>query len=130
MVNVVMHAARAAGDVFAAFERLQSLPRPQLLVDVFPGFHDMWKRLVEFDQVLRDDRVGRSAQVADEVAAIQNGRAGMEGLQQAIDALQRRVCHSDTKLDDFLFDASVDVVALVDIDAVRPEAVMTDFATL
>ena len=54
----------------------------------------------------------------------------MEGLQQAIDALPRRVCHCDTKLDNVLFDASGDVVALVDLDTVRFEAVTSDFSTL
>ena len=47
-------------------------------------------------------------------------------MQQANVALLRRVCHSDTKLDNVLCDASVDDVELVDIDAVRPEAVTSD----
>ena len=66
----VTHAARVAGDAFAAFERLLSIPRPQLLVDVFTGFLDIRKRLAAFDQVLRDDRVGQTAKVANEVAAV------------------------------------------------------------
>ena len=62
-------------------------------------------------------------QVADEVAAVRTGRAVMEELQQTINALPRRVFHRDSKPDDVLFDTSIDVVALVDIDTVRPEAV-------
>ena len=54
----------------------------------------------------------------------------MEGLQQANDALPRRVCHYDTKFDDVLFYASVDVVALVEIDTVRPEIITSEFDDL
>ena len=53
----------------------------------------------------------------------------MEGLQQAIDALPRRVCHCDMKLDDVLLDASGDFVSLVDLDNMSFEAVTSDFAT-
>ena len=57
-VSVVKNITRAANEAFAAF-----------------------------DQELREDRVGRFAQVEDDVGTVQDGRAGMEALQQAYGVL-------------------------------------------
>ena len=100
------------------------------LHEILPGFHDTHARFQAFWKSVRDDRRGRAASVADDIAFAQAreplSRMFGEALLQG--RLPLRVTHNDAKLDNVLFDAKTGKrLAVIDLDTVMPGTPCHDF---
>ena len=121
---------REAGMAFGEFLRdLADFPASSLH-EILPGFHDTHARFQAFWKSVRDDRRGRAASVADDIAFAQAreplSRMFGEALLQG--RLPLRVTHNDAKLDNVLFDAKTGKrLAVIDLDTVMPGTPCHDF---
>ncbi len=99
------------------------------LAEVIKGFHNIRWRFEQWDKALAEDRVGRKAEVAEEIAWIESRRKEMlqfwEMVEQGV--LPRRVTHNDTKLSNILFDEHDDVLCVIDLDTVMSSTSLNVF---
>ncbi len=99
------------------------------LAEVIKGFHNMRFRFSQWDEALAADRAGRVKDLAEEISWIESRRAQMMDFQARIEdgTLPRRVCHNDTKISNFLFDANDgSLVCAIDLDTVMSGSLMND----
>ena len=118
------------GKAFGQFESMLS-DIPDTLGEPIPDFHNMELRARQLHEAVEADAVGRMAE--PEVQAILAGllpfekemckaeRMYREGL------LPKRICHCDTKVNNMLFDASGNVLCVIDLDTLMPSFVFSDF---
>lgn len=99
------------------------------LAEVIKGFHNMRWRLEQWDRSLVEDRAGRKASVADEIAWIESRRGQMLAFWELVESgkLPMRVTHNDTKLSNILFDDKDDVLCVIDLDTVMSSTSLNDF---
>ena len=122
-------AARAFG-AFAA--DLADLPGPPLL-DTIPRFHDLGRRVADFEAVVRDDPAGRGRDTRPEVEGL---RRALEALEHELPAAQvaalpRRIAHHDCKLNNLLLDVrSGEALCVIDLDTVMHGTLLSDFGGL
>lgn len=119
-----------AGKAFGQFEAMLA-DIPDKLGEPIPDFHNMELRSRQLKEAVAADRVGRMAE--DEVQEIlaellkydkemcKAERMYREG------KLPKRICHCDTKVNNMLFDASGQVLCVIDLDTVMPSFVFSDF---
>lgn len=119
-----------AGRSFGHFEAMLA-DIPDTLGETIPDFHNMELRARQLDEAVAADAVGRMAE--EEVQTILKGilehkeemckaeRMHREGL------LPKRICHCDTKVNNMMFDASGEVLCVIDLDTVMPSFVFSDF---
>ncbi|SFF85455.1 phosphotransferase enzyme family protein [Sunxiuqinia elliptica] len=99
------------------------------LTDILPGFHDIKFRFDQWDKVLAEDRVGRKAEVLEEIEWIESRRAEMLDYWKLVEEGQipRRITHNDTKISNILFDLEGDVLCMIDLDTVSQSPASNDF---
>jgi Ser/Thr protein kinase RdoA (MazF antagonist) len=119
-----------AGRSFGHFEAMLA-DIPDTLGETIPDFHNMELRARQLDEAVAADSVGRMAE--EEVQEIlkeilihreemcKAERMHREGL------LPKRICHCDTKVNNMMFDASGEVLCVIDLDTVMPSFVFSDF---
>ena len=119
-----------AGRSFGHFEAMLA-DIPDTLGEPIPDFHNMELRARQLDEAVAADSVGRMAE--EEVQEIlkeilihreemcKAERMHREGL------LPKRICHCDTKVNNMMFDASGEVLCVIDLDTVMPSFVFSDF---
>lgn len=119
-----------AGRSFGHFEAMLA-DIPDTLGETIPDFHNMELRARQLDEAVAADAVGRMAE--EEVQTIlkeilehkeemcKAERMHREGL------LPKRICHCDTKVNNMMFDASGEVLCVIDLDTVMPSFVFSDF---
>jgi Ser/Thr protein kinase RdoA (MazF antagonist) len=119
-----------AGRSFGHFEAMLA-DIPDTLGETIPDFHNMELRARQLDEAVAADSVGRMAE--EEVQEIlkeilihreemcKAERMHREGL------LPKRICHCDTKVNIMMFDASGEVLCVIDLDTVMPSFVFSDF---
>lgn len=117
--------ARAFGN----FQRLLAdLPAPRLH-ETIPAFHDTPKRFTDFEAAVLEDARGRVARVAPEIEFAMARKKICSTLLDA--SLPERVTHNDTKLNNVMFDASIDeALCVVDLDTVMPGLALYDFGDM
>lgn len=99
------------------------------LAEVIKGFHNIRWRFEQWDRSLSEDRVGRKAEVGEEIAWIENRRAKMLAFWEMVERgeLPMRVTHNDTKLSNILFDQNDEVLCVIDLDTVMSSTSLNDF---
>lgn len=119
-----------AGRSFGHFEAMLA-DIPDTLGETIPDFHNMELRARQLDEAVAADAVGRMTE--EEVQTIlkeilehkeemcKAERMHREGL------LPKRICHCDTKVNNMMFDASGEVLCVIDLDTVMPSFVFSDF---
>ena len=119
-----------AGRSFGHFEAMLA-DIPDTLGESIPDFHNMELRARQLDEAVAADSAGRMAE--EEVQEIlkeilihreemcKAERMHREGL------LPKRICHCDTKVNNMMFDASGEVLCVIDLDTVMPSFVFSDF---
>ncbi|MFV0265910.1 MAG: phosphotransferase enzyme family protein [Draconibacterium sp.] len=120
--------AYAGGKGIGKFQSLVAdLNEP--LVNILPGFHDIRYRFKQWDEVLSKDPVGRKAQVAEEIAWIEDRREEMLNFWKMVEdgTIPTRISHNDTKINNILFDKNGDVLCVIDLDTVLSSTVLNDF---
>ena len=99
------------------------------LKEVIKGFHNIRWRFEQWDRALAEDRVGRKAAVATEIAWVERRRAQMLAFWEMVERgiLPMRVTHNDTKLSNILFDHNDEVLCVIDLDTVMSSTALNDF---
>jgi len=118
-----------AGFAFGTFQALTADMDTTSLVEILPGFHHVGKRLRQFREALRLDRVGRASQVAAEVLTIGLHAHEMQKITRLVEdgQIPLRVTHNDTKCNNVLFDEHDKAIAVIDLDTVMPGTTLCDF---
>ena len=118
------------GRAFGYFlAQLADLPADTLSVTI-PDFHHTCRRMLRFQEVLRQDPAGRAALVREEAEAL-SSRSRYAELYRRLtgpQGLPLRVVHNDAKLTNILFDAASDEpLCIIDLDTVMPGLSVCDF---
>ena len=125
--------ARTASFAFARFARdLSDLPPPRLH-ETIPAFHDTPARLRTLDAVAAEDRLGRAASAARELAEINAMRhlAPLITDEFAAGTIPERIVHNDTKINNVMLDdATGEAICVIDLDTVMPGLALYDFGDL
>jgi thiamine kinase-like enzyme len=107
------------GRVLGLFHKLAAQVKAETITPVLPGFHDLTKRKAEFFEILPIAKHRRMEESQGEI------RFAKELLEELLDnspsGLPLRVCHNDTKLNNFLFSSETGKgLCLIDLDTVMP----------
>ncbi len=121
--------AYQGGMAFGKFQRLLSDLNPDGLVDTIPNFLNIEKRLIDFNNAIDKDAVGRLKSVLTEVEFLQTRSAQMNDILRLGRAgiLPLRITHNDTKFNNILLDENNEIQCVIDLDTVMPGYVAYDF---
>lgn len=118
--------ARESGRILGVFHRLLKDLSTESLEEIIPGFHDLEMRVSEFDKALKNaskDRLEKANKWILFAKATLNKM--VEDLPRG---LPIRICHNDTKLNNFLFSKKTGkALCLIDLDTVMPGYFHFDF---
>ena len=134
-VDVITEAGQAfkAASAFADFQNaLADLPAPRLF-ETIPNFHNTLSRLEQLDTAADNDKMGRKASVAAELAFVDAHReeAGRIVKMMATGEIPERITHNDTKINNVMLDdATGEGVAVIDLDTVMPGCALYDFGDM
>ncbi|MDD4101423.1 MAG: aminoglycoside phosphotransferase family protein, partial [Kiritimatiellae bacterium] len=125
--------AYEAARAFARFQTLLSdLPAPRLH-ETIPAFHNTVRRLEALDSAIAADVCGRRAEVAAEIAFVNERRDQCGRLleSQARGEIPERITHNDTKINNVMLDDhSGDGICVIDLDTVMPGLALYDFGDM
>ena len=120
----------ASAYAFGKFQRMLDGYPADTLYETIPHFHDTEDRLQKLKDAIAADKVGRVAEVADEIAFAMAREADCSvALQAQRDGLlPLRVTHNDTKLNNVLIDNKTgEGICVVDLDTTMPGLAINDF---
>lgn len=115
---------------FGHFQCMLSEFPAEQLHEIIPGFHDTKARYARFCQVLKEDKMGRAAEMQKEIAFVLDRLELAEALgkMQASGELPLRVTHNDTKLNNIMLDEKTGkAICVIDLDTVMPGLAVNDF---
>ncbi len=115
---------------FGHFQQLLSDYPAETLYETIPGFHDTRKRYEAFEQAVKEDVLGRAANVQHEIAFIRERKEMAGEFMNCLEKgeLSLRVTHNDTKLNNVMIDDCTQKgICVIDLDTVMPGLVMNDF---
>jgi Ser/Thr protein kinase RdoA (MazF antagonist) len=108
-----------AGKILGIFHSALHPVSPGKLKEVIPDFHKLPKRSEEFEQALKVASKERIARAAEEIEIAHQYHKILKGYRP--EGLSVRICHNDTKLNNFLFSKSTGKgLCLIDLDTVMP----------
>ena len=121
--------AYQGGMAFGRFQCLLSDLNPDSIVDTIPNFLNIEKRLIDFDNAINNDRVGRLKATLFEVEFLSSRAVAMKDILRLGNAgiLPLRITHNDTKFNNILLDENNEVQCVIDLDTVMPGYVAYDF---
>jgi Ser/Thr protein kinase RdoA (MazF antagonist) len=104
---------------------------PDTLGETIPDFHNMELRARQLDEAVAADSVGRMAEeevqeILKEILIHREEMCKAERMHRE-GILPKRICHCDTKVNNMMFDASGEVLCVIDLDTVMPSFVFSDF---
>lgn len=117
-----------AGKAFGDFHSMLADVPEGALGDTIENFHNMSFRLWQLDEAVKEDKVGRVAEVKDLLDEIAK-RAKSMCIQEELykeGKLKLRINHCDTKVNNVLFDEDGKVLCVIDLDTVMPGFVLSD----
>ncbi len=118
--------ANESGRILGIFHKLlQDVPKTAL-EETIPGFHDLEMRVTEFQKAKRNASKNKLEKANDWILFAETTlHKMMVGLPKD---LPLRICHNDTKLNNFLFSKkSGKALCLIDLDTVMPGYFHFDF---
>jgi hypothetical protein len=118
--------AKEAGRILGIFHRLlKDIPKSELS-DTIPGFHSLQRRMTEFSDARKNASPTR-LQKAKKWVLLAETIVNQIKSEQPSD-LPIRICHNDTKLNNFLFSKKTgNALCLIDLDTVMPGYFHYDF---
>lgn len=120
----------SAGMAFGKFQQqLSDFPACELY-ETIPDFHNTVKRFEKFEQVLKEDKLDRAKNAADEVAFVLERKEDASRLINLRNAgeLPLRVTHNDTKFNNVMIDIRTGkAMCVIDLDTVMPGLSLYDF---
>jgi Ser/Thr protein kinase RdoA (MazF antagonist) len=104
---------------------------PDTLGETIPDFHNMELRARQLDEAVAADSAGRMAEeevqeILKEILIHRDEMCKAERMHRE-GILPKRICHCDTKVNNMMFDASGEVLCVIDLDTVMPSFVFSDF---
>ena len=119
-----------AGRSFGHFEAMLA-DIPDTLGETIPDFHNMELRAHQLDEAVAADVAGRMAEeevqeILQEMLVHRDEMCKAEKMHRE-GVLPKRICHCDTKVNNMMFDASGEVLCVIDLDTVMPSFVFSDF---
>lgn len=125
-----LEVVRNAGEAFGEFQFLLSDINVSKVYDTTPGFHDTRKRYAKMIADMKEDPLGRVAEVREELdflLAEQDRACQITDLYNA-GALPLRVAHNDTKINNVLFEKDTHkALVVIDLDTIMPGLISHDF---
>ena len=118
------------GKGFGHFQRLLADYPADTLYPSIPRFHDTPNRLCDFKRAIEENRAGRAAQVAREIAGYLAHADFCDCVTKYIEngEVPVRVTHNDTKLNNIMIDCrSGEAICVIDLDTVMPGSALYDF---
>lgn len=119
-----------SGKAFGRFQCLLADFPASELHETIPDFHNTPARYDTFEKAVREDVMGRAAQVADEIRFIRDRREDMSlalSLKKE-GRLPVRVSHNDTKLNNIMIDdATGQAICIIDLDTIMPGFSIFDY---
>ena len=100
------------------------------LYETIKGFHNIRYRFEQWDAAVTADRVGRVAELSDQIEWIESRREQMLAFWSLVEegTIPTRVTHNDTKISNILFDADTNqVLCAIDLDTVMSSTSLNDF---
>ena len=120
----------ASARAFGNFQyMLQGYPAATLHEPI-ARFHDTENRFEKFLAALEADKLGRAAEVKDEIQFVMERKADCSVAMQALrdGKLPLRVTHNDTKLNNILIDRTTkEGICVIDLDTTMPGLSINDF---
>ena len=121
---------RNAGLAFGDFQMMLSDFDVSALHETIPDFHNTKKRYEKLEADVKEDPLGRVAEVREEVdwlLSVKDKACRLTQMQEDGE-LPLRVTHNDTKINNVLFDRETDeALVVIDLDTVMPGLVGHDF---
>jgi hypothetical protein len=123
-----VHQAFEAGRVIGRFQALLSDLNTNLH-ETIPGFHDLYKREMEFDKAVMDDPLNRLMNIRQEYSFVKEQSNKLREMSDELYTLGMpvRVTHNDTKFNNILFDSDGRALCLIDLDTVMPGYIHYDY---
>ncbi|WP_417761878.1 phosphotransferase enzyme family protein [Shewanella sp.] len=118
--------AYAFGTFAAALGQMDT----QQLQQTIPDFRHLAARLQRLQQVAQDDPQQRRQHCLQWLAFAESQRALLDEVAEMEAKLPLRICHNDTKINNLLFDADNQPMAVVDLDTCMPGYLMYDFGDM
>lgn len=118
------------GRAFGHFQMQLADYDASTLGETIPNFHNTVSRYADFETALAEDRAGRAAAAAEEIAFVRAHREACAFIMDRIadGSLPLRVTHNDTKLNNILIDTATDEpLCVIDLDTIMPGSVLFDF---
>lgn len=119
-----------SGLAFGTFQNLLADYPAQTLHETIVDFHNTEVRYQTFLQAVKEDKMGRAAEVKAEIDFVMAREGDSKVCNQLIKAgeLPIRVTHNDTKLNNVMLDNKTGVgICVLDLDTVMPGLNMNDF---
>ena len=100
------------------------------LNETIKGFHNIRWRFQQWDETVAADRVGRVAQLKEEISWIESRRKEMLDFWSLVEdgTIPMHVTHNDTKISNVLFNkADGSMLCMIDLDTVMTSTSLNDF---
>lgn len=126
---VAYEAARAYGIFLYA---LRDCPLHRIQ-ETIPGFHDTDRRWAAFQEILKQNPVGRAQETQAEIMALLAAKPVFDAVStlKKSGELPLRITHNDTKAGNVLLDNTTGrAVAVIDWDTIMPGTVLSDFGDM
>ena len=119
-----------AARAFGKFQCLLADYPSETLHETIPNFHNTLSRFADFEKAVSDNIAGRADSVRDEIDFVLARRDDAGVLVKLLEKgkLPLRVTHTDTKLNNVMFDNETDEgICVIDLDTVMPGLSLYDF---
>ena len=99
------------------------------LSETIKGFHNIRWRFQQWEEALAKDAAGRVKDLAEEIGWIESRKEEMLAFWSLVEngTIPTRVTHNDTKISNILFDASGEVLCVIDLDTCMSSTSLNDF---
>lgn len=117
--------AHEAGRLIGQFHQLLKNEDIPSFVDTVPNLNYLPFHIKEFNKVLEKSSGKLQSSASGEIAFAKEHLTSFNTFYQA--SLPKRICHNDTKLNNFLFDNEEQGLCLIDLDTIMPGYFHYDF---
>ena len=99
------------------------------LSETIKGFHNIRWRFHQWEESLKNDAAGRVKDLAEEISWIESRKEEMLSFWSLVETgvIPTRVTHNDTKISNILFNASGEVLCVIDLDTCMSSTSLNDF---
>lgn len=121
-----------ASAFLSEFHRCLLQLDPSKIVDSIPGFVDFEKRLIDFENSLKNAKAERLEMAAGEIKFLKENKFLVRDWLKILPKFPKRIIHGDPKISNFLFDQedANKIRALIDWDTFMKGPILYDFGDM